>query len=237
MDSNLFPSRDSFSPSIISSGRFNPRRQPGSQTRSFRYIYTIHTSLRLQSSRLVFFQDKIEGNARILFADPSLPAYKDDRVGPNKLLMDMVLAHGWGFTVEMQDNKSTMDALGSYIGRVSIAKRNTIKGVIATSLGSAPAEGEKLRPGALNIVQLTTKILQKLHVKAKVDVAFCGRVAILIDEHVQRKLISESTDNLEVFGTVQLKSLASTTGITAVPVPGPSRVPPSTENDDDDEAA
>jgi hypothetical protein len=42
----------------------------------------------------------------------------------------MVLAHGWGFTVEMQDDKGTMDALGSHIGRVSISKRNTIKGVV-----------------------------------------------------------------------------------------------------------
>ncbi|KAJ6588299.1 hypothetical protein B0H19DRAFT_1247984 [Mycena capillaripes] len=209
--------------------------------------------------------DKIEGNAHILFTNPSLPAYKDDRVRPNKLLMDMVLAQGWGFTVEMQDNKGTMDALGSYIGRVSIAKHNTIKGVIATSLGSAPVEGEKLHPGALNIVQLATKILQKLHVKAKVDIAFCGRVVIL-------KLILESTDSkywgavdiklsrlrqsypdpvkqsrfikrmmldldIEVFGTVELKSLASTTGVTAVPVAGPSRVPPSAEKDDDDKAA
>jgi hypothetical protein len=41
-------------------------------------------------------------------------------------------------------------------------------------------EGEKLRPGALNIVELATKILQKLHVNAKVDLPFCGRVAILV---------------------------------------------------------
>ncbi|KAJ7339084.1 hypothetical protein DFH08DRAFT_964130 [Mycena albidolilacea] len=207
--------------------------------------------------------DKIEGNARILFADPSLPAYKDDKFGPNKLLMDMVLAHGWGFTMEMQDDRGTMDALGSHIGRVSISKRNTIKGVIATSLGSAPVEGEKLRPGALNIVELATKILQKLHVNAKVDLPFCGRVAIL------RKLISESTDSkywgavdtklsnlrrshpdpakqskfikrlildpdLEMFGTVELTSLASTTGVMAVPVAGPSRVRRSAESDGDD---
>ncbi|KAJ7886617.1 hypothetical protein B0H14DRAFT_2563293 [Mycena olivaceomarginata] len=170
--------------------------------------------------------------------------------------MDMVLAHGWGFTVEMQDDKGTMDALGSHIGRVSISKRNTIKGVIATSLGSAPVEGEKLRPGALNIVELATKILQKLHVNAKVEtltfhsvagLRFCkywGAVDTKLsnlrrshpDPAKQSKFIKRLIldPDLETFGTVELTSLASTTGVTAVPVAGPSRVRRSAESDGDD---
>jgi hypothetical protein len=51
---------------------------------------------------------------------------------------------------------------------------------IGNSLGSEPAEGETLRPDALTVVELTTNILLKLKVKSKVDVALCGRVAILV---------------------------------------------------------
>ncbi|KAJ7101130.1 hypothetical protein C8R44DRAFT_988398 [Mycena epipterygia] len=201
-------------------------------------------------------QGKIESKAADLLIDSSIPAYRDDKIGPSKLLMDLVVLNpGWGFTLEVQGEKSAIDA------------RNIIKTAISGSLGSDPiVEGIKLRPGALNIVVLATSILNKLKIKTtKVDLRLCGRIAVL------RKLISENNDNkywgdvdtklanvreiypdpkkqsrflkkamldpdLEVYGIVDLNSLNPGPTVPDIPIAGPSTVSQAADGDSDDDA-
>jgi hypothetical protein len=134
--------------------------------------------------------NKISEHAAILLADSSIPAYRDDKIGPSKLLTDMVLANpDWGFGVHLKSEKDAMDTLSSEVSIVLTAKRNTIKTVIISSLGSSPPEGSNQRTSALDIVELSHLIVSKLKVRVKVDLRVCGRVAILW------KLISEKNDN------------------------------------------
>ncbi|KAJ6549105.1 hypothetical protein DFH09DRAFT_1503285 [Mycena vulgaris] len=144
-------------------------------------------------------QDKIDERAAILIGDCSIPAYRDDKIGPSKLLMDSVLANpGWGFTSAMKDVKAAVDVVSSYISRALTSKRNVVKSTILSSLGSDPTDGTLLRPGALDIVELAKLILLKLKIRAKVDLRLCGRISIL------RKLISEKNDN-KYWGDVDTK--------------------------------
>ncbi|KAJ7898972.1 hypothetical protein B0H13DRAFT_2519668 [Mycena leptocephala] len=147
-----------------------------------------------------FSKAKIESKARTLVADSTIPAYRDDKIGPSKLLMDMVLANpSWGFPSELKDDTYAVDVVGSLISKTLINKRNIIKVVIQGSLGSDPAEGATLRPGALNIVQLVAVIFEKLKVKSiHPDLRMCGRVAVL------RKLMSEKNDS-KYWGDVDKK--------------------------------
>ncbi|KAJ6508187.1 hypothetical protein C8R45DRAFT_1207935 [Mycena sanguinolenta] len=136
--------------------------------------------------------DKLNGQAGSLMADPSIPAYRDAKIGPSKLLTDMVFANpSWGFGAELANEKHAVDALGTAISVVMGSKRNIMKNVILGSLGSDPVNPEvnALRPGALNIVELAQAILLKLKVKTvKLDIRMCGRIAVL------RQLISENDD-------------------------------------------
>ncbi|KAJ6473050.1 hypothetical protein C8R45DRAFT_1217551 [Mycena sanguinolenta] len=164
---------------------------------------------------------KISEHAAILITDSSIPAYHDDAIGPSKLLMDMVLANpDWGFGLHLKSEKDAMDTLASEVSTVLTAKRNTIKGVIISSLGSSPSHGSERRNGALDIVELSSLIITKLKVRVKVDLRLCGRVAILVRSptinetclssrttFVQRKLISEKNDNT-YWGAID-KKLAS----------------------------
>ncbi|KAJ7077620.1 hypothetical protein C8R44DRAFT_755132 [Mycena epipterygia] len=123
-------------------------------------------------------------------SDPSIPAYRDDKIGPTKLLTDMVLANpDWGFTAKMKAERDTKDALNTSISKALISKRNIIKTAICGSLGSDLVDGSTLRPGALNIAQLSSHILSKLKVTTKVDLRLCGRIAVL------RKVVVEQNDN------------------------------------------
>ncbi|KAJ7898976.1 hypothetical protein B0H13DRAFT_1884078 [Mycena leptocephala] len=177
-------------------------------------------------------------------------------VHPNKLLTDLVLANpSWGFPPEMKDETHAVDALGTAISGVLISKRNIVKTAVLGSLGSDPDEDatSPLRPGALNIVDLSAVVLEKLKVKSvKVDVRMCGRIAIL------RKMISEKNNNtrdehpdptkqskfikkfildpdLEMYGAVDLNSLA--TPAAPGPIAGPSTTPQmagdASDNDDE----
>ncbi|KAJ7829837.1 hypothetical protein B0H13DRAFT_2434808 [Mycena leptocephala] len=143
---------------------------------------------------------KIESKARTLVADSTIPAYRDDKIGPSKLLMDMVLANpSWGFPSELKDDTYAVDVVGSLISKTLINKRNIIKAAILGSLGSDPAEGATLRQGALNIVQLVAVIFEKLKVKStRPDLRMRGRVAVL------RKLMSEKNDS-KYWGDVDKK--------------------------------
>ncbi|KAJ7434351.1 hypothetical protein FB451DRAFT_1418951 [Mycena latifolia] len=146
--------------------------------------------------------NKIEANAAILLADCSIPAYRNAKIGPSKLLMDKVFANpDWGFTEAMKDEKDAIDGLISTVSKVLINKRSAIKTVILGSLGSDPIDGATLRPGALNIVDLAKLFVSKLKVRTKVDAALCGRLAVL------RKLISEQNDN-KYWGEVDKKGRA-----------------------------
>jgi hypothetical protein len=101
----------------------------------------------------------------------------------------------------MKDETHAVDALGTTISGVLISKRNIVKTAVSFfylipaliihralpqvlgSLGSDPDEDatSPLRPGALNIVDLSAVVLEKLKVKSvKVDVRMCGRIAILV---------------------------------------------------------
>ncbi|KAJ7354127.1 hypothetical protein DFH08DRAFT_984407 [Mycena albidolilacea] len=208
---------------------------------------------------------KIDEHAAVLIADASIPAYRNDKIGPGKLLMDIVLANpGWGFSAHMKLEKDAMDTLSSEISRVLTGKRNLVKAAIRTSLGSPPLAGQTSRPGSLDIVELSNLIISKLKVRVKVDLRLCGRVAVL------RKLITETTDakywgavdtkladvrathpdpakqskwikvrildlDLVQYKHVDLKDLASGPVVPAVPVAGPSTLPTASHDDDDDD--
>jgi hypothetical protein len=124
--------------------------------------------------------------------DPSIPAYRDTKIGPTKLLTDMVLGNpSWGFGTELKDEKHATDALGSAVSGVLASRRNILKTTILGSLGSEPEDPtiSVLRPDALNIVDLAQAILVKLKVNTvPLDIRICGRIAIL------RQLVSESDD-------------------------------------------
>ncbi|KAJ7089002.1 hypothetical protein C8R44DRAFT_990998 [Mycena epipterygia] len=182
-------------------------------------------------------------------ADWTLPkrlqieTYRDDKIGPSKLLMDLVVLNpGWGFTLEVQGEKSAIDAVSSYISKVLISKRNIIKTAIAGSLGSDPiVEGIKLRPGALNIVVLATSILNKLKIKTtKVDLRLWGRIAVLIypDPKKQSRFLKKAMldPDLEVYGIVDLNSLNPGPTVPDIPIAGPSTVSQAADGDSDDDA-
>ncbi|KAJ7358292.1 hypothetical protein DFH08DRAFT_802126 [Mycena albidolilacea] len=149
--------------------------------------------------------DKINSKAASLVADPSIPAYRDAKIGPSKLLIDMIYANPkWGFGAELKDEKHATDSLASVVSMALAGRRNMVKNTILGSLGSDPEEGAAtaLRPGATNIVDLTAAVLVKLKVKStQVDVRMCGRIAML------RQLISENDDN-KYWGNVD-ENLAS----------------------------
>ncbi|KAJ7350943.1 hypothetical protein DFH08DRAFT_1079014 [Mycena albidolilacea] len=147
--------------------------------------------------------NKIEVKAALLIADASIPAYRAANIGPGKLLMDSVLANpGWGFTAEMREEKDAMDGLNSVISKVLTSKRNVVKTVILSSLGSPSTAGETGRTGALDIVELSKLILTKLKVAVKVDLRMCGRVSVL------RKIVSEANLSDNKYWTAVDKKLA-----------------------------
>ncbi|KAJ7135190.1 hypothetical protein C8R43DRAFT_1132740 [Mycena crocata] len=134
-------------------------------------------------------QNKIEENICKLLADASLPAYKNDKIGPSKLIMDMVRDNpSWGITRAMAEEKSITDAVATHISKTLTSKRNIIKSAISASLGSDPLDGATLRPDATDIVDLANIVLTKLKRNFKADLPFCGRMAVL------RKVISENDD-------------------------------------------
>ncbi|KAJ7730512.1 hypothetical protein B0H14DRAFT_2998950 [Mycena olivaceomarginata] len=124
--------------------------------------------------------NKISEHTAIIIADSSIPAYRNDKIGPSKLLTDMVLANpDWGFGLHLKSEKEAMDTLSSEVSLVLTAKRNTIKTVDRSS-----------GPSALDIVRALTPAYFQAQVRVKVDIRLCGRVAIWC-----RKLISEKNDN------------------------------------------
>ncbi|KAF7349038.1 hypothetical protein MVEN_01425400 [Mycena venus] len=205
--------------------------------------------------------NKINEHAAILIADSSIPAYRNDTIGPSKLLTDMVLANpDWGFGLHLKLEKDAMDTLSSEVSSVLTAKRNIVKTVIISSLGSSPPDGSEQRTGALDIVELSHLIISKLKVRIKVDIRLCGRIAIL------RKLISERNDNtywgavdkklanvrkkhqdpvkqskwikqhmldpdLALYKHVELNDLATGPSVPVVPVAGPSRLPDASDDE------
>ncbi|KAJ7832376.1 hypothetical protein B0H13DRAFT_2370955 [Mycena leptocephala] len=77
---------------------------------------------------------KIESKCRTLVADSTIPAYRDDKIGPSKLMMDMVLANpSWGFPSELKDDTYAVDAVGSLISKTLINKRNIVKTTVRSS--------------------------------------------------------------------------------------------------------
>ncbi|KAF8147590.1 hypothetical protein K438DRAFT_1944102 [Mycena galopus ATCC 62051] len=137
-------------------------------------------------------RSKILEHSSILLLDASIPAYRDEKIGPVKLLMDPIDAHGvsWSFTDEMKGDRDQMKALKEEIGGVLTPKRNGIKNLILGSLGNDPAPGETLRPDALNVVDLADAITsQQKDTSLKVDAALCGRIALL------RKVLTEDPTN------------------------------------------
>ncbi|KAJ6539804.1 hypothetical protein DFH09DRAFT_1396885 [Mycena vulgaris] len=165
-------------------------------------------------------QDKIDERAAILIGDCSIPAYRDDKIGPPKLLMDSVLANpGWGFTSAMKDVKAAVDVVSSYISRALTSKRNVVKSTILSSLGSDPTDGTLLRPGALDIVELAKLILLKLKIRAKNDNKYWGDVDTklasvrqrLTDPVKQSKFIKQMMldPDLQSYGVVNLTDLSA----------------------------
>ncbi|KAJ6528119.1 hypothetical protein B0H19DRAFT_1274923 [Mycena capillaripes] len=136
--------------------------------------------------------EKLTTKAGPLIIDPLIPAYHDTKIGPSKLLTDLVLASPcWGFGAELKDEKHTTDALGTAVSGVLVSRRNLVKNTILGSLGSEPEDPNisVLRPGAMNIVDLAQAILVKLKVKSvPLDICMCGWISIL------RQLVSERDD-------------------------------------------
>ncbi|KAJ7146625.1 hypothetical protein C8R44DRAFT_724374 [Mycena epipterygia] len=169
-------------------------------------------------------------------SDPSIPAYRDDKIGPTKLLTDMVLANpDWGFTAKMKAERDAKDALNTSISKALISKRNIIKTAICGSLGSDPVDGSTLRPGALNIAQLSSHILSKLKVTTKVDLrlmithwgAVDKKLVGIRDKHPEAKNQSRFIKqrmldpDMAVCGVIDLNALARTP---SVPAADPSTV-------------
>ncbi|KAJ7123808.1 hypothetical protein C8R43DRAFT_1135861 [Mycena crocata] len=150
-----------------------------------------------------FAKGKIDDNSAALLTDFSLPAYRSDKVGPGKLLMDILKqSPSWGFALRLHDEQEVVDAIYTQISKSLTAKRNLIKSAISGSLGSDPAAETGVRPGALDIVELTSLIITKLKVRSvTVNVMFCGRVSVL------RKIFTEHDDN--TFWSVVNKQLAA----------------------------
>ncbi|KAJ7870957.1 hypothetical protein B0H14DRAFT_230180 [Mycena olivaceomarginata] len=85
--------------------------------------------------------DKLTTQAGPLMVDPSIPAYRDTKIGPTKLLTDMVLVNpSGGFGTELKDEKHAMDALGTVVSGVLTSRRNLVKNTILGSLGSEPED-------------------------------------------------------------------------------------------------
>ncbi|KAJ7939900.1 hypothetical protein B0H13DRAFT_1850103 [Mycena leptocephala] len=157
----------------------------------------------------------------------------------------MVLANpGWGFAPEMKDEKHAVDAVMSVISSVLISKRNTVKTVILSSLGSDPVDPatSALRPGTMNIVDLATAILNKLKrklVSENDDNKYWGDVdknlvsarekhsaPVKQSRFIKRYILDP---DLETYGAVELNSFATP----SVPVAGPSSAPANTCGESD----
>ncbi|KAJ7144016.1 hypothetical protein C8R44DRAFT_865012 [Mycena epipterygia] len=125
--------------------------------------------------------NKILEHASIMLMDPSIPAYRDEKIGLNKLLMDVVLLNGasWGFTVEMQADQEQLKAVKEEISSILTTKRNVIQTTICGSLGSDPIEPAVLRPDDINIVDLAQLLGSKQKATVKVGTKVCGRIALL----------------------------------------------------------
>ncbi|KAJ7302556.1 hypothetical protein DFH08DRAFT_939411 [Mycena albidolilacea] len=155
-----------------------------------------HQRLIAPSEALIVLPKKLQGkildNASILILDSSIPAYRNEKIGPVKLLTDLVISHGvsWGFTDAMKGDRDQMKAVKDDIGGALTSRRNGVKHTILGSRGNDPAPGQTLRSDALNIVELTEALIsqQKL-LTLKIDVALCGRVALL------RQVITEAPGN------------------------------------------
>ncbi|KAJ7839479.1 hypothetical protein B0H14DRAFT_3458727 [Mycena olivaceomarginata] len=108
-------------------------------------------------------QGKILDNASILILDSSIPAYRNEKIGPVKLLTDLVISHGvsWGFTDAMKGDRDQMKAVKDDIGGALTSRRNGVKHTILGSRGNDPAPGQTLRSDALNIVELTEALISQ----------------------------------------------------------------------------
>ncbi|KAJ6620884.1 hypothetical protein B0H10DRAFT_2019885 [Mycena sp. CBHHK59/15] len=138
---------------------------------------------------------KIDDHTCILLMDSSLAAYRNDNLGAPKLLLDLIEDNpAWGYTSEMKDDSSKVEAVDSYMGRALTQGRNVLKSTIKKSLGSDPNDAAvSLRPGALDIVALTQLLLKQFKFKKNgrvtIDIPLCGRIALL------RQLITEKDDS------------------------------------------
>ncbi|KAJ7784240.1 hypothetical protein B0H16DRAFT_1491769 [Mycena metata] len=142
-----------------------------------------------------FLKKRIEDNVAILMMDSSIPAYRSEDIGTPKLLLDLLVANdtAWGYTEEIRTDPYKVEVLDACMSRAMVTARNGFKNTLKKSCGSPPAEGQTLRTGALNIVALTEALLKQFkHVKTGrvvIDVALCGRIAVL------RQLVLEKNDN------------------------------------------
>ncbi|KAJ7649283.1 hypothetical protein B0H17DRAFT_1102331 [Mycena rosella] len=135
-------------------------------------------------------RNKILEHASILLLDASIPAYVDKKIGPTKLLMDLVILNGsaWGFSTEMAADSDQVKAVTLEITNTLTTKRHAMKSIIGGSLGGDPVLGGTLRSDALNVLDLANSLVQKV-TKVKLDLPLCGRIGFL------RKTISEGNDN------------------------------------------
>jgi len=61
-------------------------------------------------------EDKIKSKGSMLLADSSIPAHRDDKIGPGKLLMDSVFANpSWGLRAELQQEQYAVNAVATKI--------------------------------------------------------------------------------------------------------------------------
>ncbi|KAJ7796772.1 hypothetical protein B0H14DRAFT_3494448 [Mycena olivaceomarginata] len=137
-------------------------------------------------------QGKILDYASIVMLNPSVPAYRNEKIGAVKLLTDLITTNGvlWGFTDDMKDDCHQMKAVKDKAGGALTTRQNGIKNMITASLGDAPPLGETLRSNTLNIVELTEALISQQKVKTiKIDVALCGCVAVL------RQVVTEDPSN------------------------------------------
>ncbi|KAJ7846977.1 hypothetical protein B0H14DRAFT_3454039 [Mycena olivaceomarginata] len=97
-------------------------------------------------------QGKILDYTSIVMLDPSIPAYRNEKIGAVKLLTDLITTNGvsWGFADEMKDDRHQMKAVKDEAGGALTTRRNGIIRFVSSSTAGAsrPTTSIKIEVGS-----------------------------------------------------------------------------------------
>ncbi|KAF9020599.1 hypothetical protein BDZ89DRAFT_1138528 [Hymenopellis radicata] len=166
--------------------------------------------------------ERIDSEAWLIFVEPNLPAYVDDKAGPNSILL--VKSH----------NKTVTSA----VGRKFTTLRNQAKGLLETSMGTGILDPQTNRyPDSLDNLTLCRRILEisgggggknkkkrqiymeKMNKKLKVDNKYWGYLDAALDTirtakdkdpiRISRVIQNILEKDRAVFGTVEETGIAA----------------------------